>query len=415
MPYPCRHPAQPDDDGGGDFAVLDVIERGTCVEDKDTADLTNNLINPAIQTFEYDNNWFMNQNNYALMGAMAGFIFTNNREGYNQRVEWFTVNRAAKDQGFNGSIKQLFRLIDTNAATGEKLDKPVVQQVEMGRDQAHGAGDLTNAAIISRMLLAQGTKLDPVNGTVSTADNAVGPYEFLSDRILAAGDYFWQYMLGYDTPWVPVPYAISPDGTVRGLYYNLADSYRGRMNTAQFWDLYYYYTYVKGVNLAEKAPYFYEAFKKRIPSNYYYQGTLQQAWESPDGGADFWLYIPKEAEAEGASNLPKEQPNPALVELEDRYTAFDGNSSTKQEGSDSYVEFNATAQGSNRRSERVLCEPDRVTSHRLEVPHQRHRHGAIEQGNRLEAVLYVNAAGYEGPVEIYHLRHGDQQCILWPA
>ena len=216
----------------------------------------------------------------------------------------------------------------------------------MGRDQAHGAGDLTNAAIISRMLLAQGTKLDPVNGTVSTADNAVGPYEFLSDRILAAGDYFWQYMLGYDTPWVPVPYAISPDGTVRGLYYNLADSYRGRMNTAQFWDLYYYYTYVKGVNLAEKAPYFYEAFKKRIPSNYYYQGTLQQAWESPDGGADFWLYIPKEAEAEGTSNLPKEQPNPALVELEDRYTAFDGNSSTKQEGSDSYVEFNATAQGS---------------------------------------------------------------------
>ena len=42
--------------------------------DKDTADLTNNLINPAIQTFEYDNSWFMNQNNYALMGAMAGFI-----------------------------------------------------------------------------------------------------------------------------------------------------------------------------------------------------------------------------------------------------------------------------------------------------------------------------------------------------
>ena len=51
-------------------------------------------------------------------------------------------------------------------------------------------------------------------------DNAVGPYEFLDDRILAAANYFWQYMLGYDTPWVPVPYSISPDGTVRGIYQN---------------------------------------------------------------------------------------------------------------------------------------------------------------------------------------------------
>ena len=51
----------------------------------------------------------------------------------------------------------------------------IVQHVEMGRDQAHGGGDLTNAAIISRMLLAQGTKVDPVDGTVSTQDNAVGP------------------------------------------------------------------------------------------------------------------------------------------------------------------------------------------------------------------------------------------------
>ena len=52
--------------------------------------------------------------------------------------------------------------------TGEKLDQPYVQHVEMGRDQAHGGGDLTNAAIISRLLLAQGTKVDPVDGTVST-------------------------------------------------------------------------------------------------------------------------------------------------------------------------------------------------------------------------------------------------------
>ncbi|HTG70110.1 MAG TPA: discoidin domain-containing protein [Candidatus Udaeobacter sp.] len=314
--------------------------------DKDTADFTNNLINPVIETFQHENNHFMNQHNYPLLGAMAGYIFTENRERYNEAVEWATVNKTAVNQGFNGSIKQLFRLVDTNAATGEKLDKPVVQHVEMGRDQAHGAGDLTNSAILSRMFLAQATKVDPVEGTVSTADNAVGYYEFLDDRFLTAADFFWKYMLGYETSWVPVPFSTHPDGTTWGIYQKFSDSYRGRTNTALFWDMYYYYTYVKGVNVAEKAPYFYEAFTKRSPSNYYYKGAFSQAWDSVDGGGDFWVYIPKEAESEGAKYLPKEQPNAALVEPEERYTAFDDNTATVQEGNISYVEFMATPEGS---------------------------------------------------------------------
>ncbi|MBD2867131.1 OmpL47-type beta-barrel domain-containing protein [Paenibacillus arenilitoris] len=313
---------------------------------KDTADFTTNLIQPVIETFQHDNDHFMNQHNYPLLGAMAGYIFTDNRERYDEAVEWATVNKTAGNQGFNGSIKQLFRLVDTNAATGEKLDEPVVQHVEMGRDQAHGAGDLTNAAILSRMFLAQGTKVDPADGTVSEEDDAVGYYEFLDDRVLAAADFFWQYMLGYDTPWVPTPFSIFPDGSVKGIYHKFSDSYRGRMNTAQFWDMYYYYTYAKGVNLAEKAPYFHEAFAKRIPSNYYYQGSLRQAWESPDGGGDFWLYIPKEAEAEGAKYLPAEQTSDALVEAEDRYTAFDPHTATVQEGGGAFVRTTATEQGS---------------------------------------------------------------------
>lgn len=314
--------------------------------DKDTEDFTNNLINPVIETFLHENNHFMNQHNYPLLGAMAGYIFTENTARYEEVVEWSTVNKTAVNQGFNGAIKQLFRLVDTNAETGEVLDEPVVQHVEMGRDQAHGAGDLTNSAILSRMFLAQGTKVDPVEGTLSTEEDAVGYYEFLDDRFLAAADFFWKYMLGYETEFVPTPFSIAADGTVKGIYYKFSDSYRGRMNTAQFWDMYYYYTYVKGIDLSEKAPYFYEAFKKRIPSNYYYQGSLKQAWESVDGGGDFWIYIPAEAESEGATYLPKEQTSAALVEIEDRYTSFDNYSATLQEGADSYVEFNATAEGS---------------------------------------------------------------------
>lgn len=312
--------------------------------DKDTADFTNNLVTPVIETFQHNNNHFMNQHNYPLLGAMSGYIFTNNRERYNEAVEWFTVNKTAQNQGFNGSVQQLFRLIDTDASTGQKLQEPVVQHVEMGRDQAHGGGDLTNSVIISRLLLAQATKVDPLNGTVSTAANAVGPYEFLNDRILAAANYFWQYMLGYDTPWVPSVFS-SVNGKIKGIYQRLSDSYRGRMTTANFWDLYYYYTYIKGVDLKEKAPYYYEAFTKRLPTQFYHQGSLQNNWDNVDGGGDFWLYLPAAAAAEGAANLPKEQPSSALVELEDRYTAFDNRSATRHEGNGAYVEVKANSQG----------------------------------------------------------------------
>ncbi|MDF2645596.1 MAG: hypothetical protein K0Q73_1401, partial [Paenibacillus sp.] len=167
--------------------------------DKDTADFTNNLITPVIETFQHTNYRFMNQHLYPLIGAMAGYIFTGNKDRYKEGVEWFTVNKTVVDQGQNGAIKQLFRLVDKNDLTGEPVNPPVVQHVEMGRDQAHGAGDVTNAEILARLLLAQGTKVDPVEGTVSLAPNAVGPYEFLNDRILDAAEYFAKFMIGYDT------------------------------------------------------------------------------------------------------------------------------------------------------------------------------------------------------------------------
>ena len=303
--------------------------------DKDTADFSTNLINPVIETFQHTNYRFMNQHLYSLLGAMSGYIFTGNRDRYNEGVEWFTVNKTAVDQGQNGAIKALFRLVDTNALTGEKVDPPVVQHVEMGRDQAHGAGDITNAEILARLLLAQGTKVDPVEGTVSTAPNAVGPYEFLDNRILKAADLFGRFMLGYDTPWIPVAAHTDANGNPTIIYKDISGAYRGRIG-GNVYDLYYYYKYQAGVNMEAAAPYFAEMFAKRLP---FY-------WESPDGGADYWLYIPKEAEAEGAQYLPKPVTDGNLREVEDRYTSFDGNSVTKQEGDISFVEIKATEEGS---------------------------------------------------------------------
>jgi hypothetical protein len=285
--------------------------------EQDTAQLTQNLVDPMISTFMNYNGWFMNQNDFALLGAMSGYIFTNNREGYNQRVEWFTVNSTAPNQGWSGSIKQLARLVDTNAKTGEKLEKPVVQLVEMGRDQAHGAEDVNLFVNISNMMMAQRTKVDPVDGTVSTRPNAVGPYEFLNDRILAAADSFCRYMLGYGTPWVPVAHNISPQGEVRGIYPRLSDQYRGRMTTFGFWHLYFYYAYVRKVKVAQAAPYLYEAYAKRI-------SNLD------------WLSLPAAAAAEGAS-LVLEPSQPDTVEVARRYTAQGGKIGIAKEGKDRFV------------------------------------------------------------------------------
>ncbi|WP_186327687.1 discoidin domain-containing protein [Paenibacillus xylanexedens] len=303
--------------------------------DQDTADFSNNLIYPVIDTFQHHNGYFMNQHLYPLLGAMSGYIFTGNRDRYNEGVEWFTVNETAVDQGQNGSIKQLFRWVHTNIVTGEAVVPPRVQHVEMGRDQAHGAGDLTNVEILARLLEAQETKVDPVAGTVSTAENAVNAYEYLDQRILKAADYFAQFMLGHDTPWTPVAAHTDADGNPTIIYKELAEGYRGRIG-GNVYGLYYYYKYAVGLDMEEKAPYYADMFKKRLP---FY-------WESPDGGADYWMFIPEEAATEGATTLPKVSTNADWNEIEHRATSLDSHSEIKQEGETSFVEITATEEGS---------------------------------------------------------------------
>ncbi|CAN7356564.1 discoidin domain-containing protein [Pseudoduganella sp. LjRoot289] len=302
--------------------------------DADTTSLTNNLIVPATETFNYSNSHFMNQHLYPLLGSMAGYIFTGNRARYNEAVEWFTVNATAVDQGKNGAIKRLLRLVDTNDLTGEAVSPPVVQLVEMGRDQAHSSGDVTNMDILARTLMAQGTKVDPVNGTPSTAANAVGPYEFLSDRILDAADYWGRYMLGYDTPWVPTAAYSNADGTPNIVYKALSSGYRGRL-TMNTWGSYYYYKYTRGFDMDQRAPYFTEAYRRR---NFY-------NWDSVDGGGEFWFYIPAAAEAEGSQFLVRPIVEP-LREFEDRFTALDSNSVAMSDATAKYARVTATAAGS---------------------------------------------------------------------
>ena len=300
--------------------------------EQDTQNFTNNLIVPVTETFNHTNWRFMNQHTYPLLGSMSGYIFTGNRARYNEAVEWFTVNKTAVDQGQNGAIKPLFRLVDKNDLTGEAVT-PMVQHVEMGRDQAHGGGDITNVGILARLMNAQGTKVDPVEGTASTASNAVGPYEFLNDRILDASDYFARYMLGNATPWTPTASHTDANGTPTVVYRDLAPSYRGRL-TSSTWEPYYYYKYVKGVDMEQRAPYLSRMFALRTSYN----------WAGPDGGGDYWLFIPAAGESEGAQLLKKPIVEP-FREVEDRYTVVEGEATAMQDETTSFLRVNTTSAG----------------------------------------------------------------------
>lgn len=313
-------------------SAAELLRYTSCGEDEeypwtetDTQAFNQNLVMPAIETYMSSPDHFMNQHNYPLLGSMAGSIFMDDQALYEEKVEWYTVNDTAKDDGFNGSISRLLRWVGQNDKTGEPIDTPHVQLTEMGRDQAHAGGDLTNIATLARMLLAQDTKVDPVHGTVSTSEDAVGPYEFLDDRILQAADYFWQYMLGYDTEWTPIAYAISPDGTIRDTYNSISPSYRGRYVTASVWEVYWYYKFTLGEDVESMAPYLSEAYAMRPPPLYHRGGGVGNAWDIRDGGGDRWLFAPPESAGE-ATYQPGD--SPTEYEIEQRYTDLNGTAET---------------------------------------------------------------------------------------
>ncbi|NUS83075.1 MAG: hypothetical protein HOY75_10045 [Streptomyces sp.] len=396
--------------------------------DADTRAFTDNLVVPVIKTFQNDNNHFMNQHSYPLMGAMAGAIFMDDADLYKRSVEWFTVNATAKDQGFNGSVARLFRWVDTNDATGKPIKNPHVQHTEMGRDQAHGGGDLTNAAIISRMLLAQQTKVDPVDGTISKAANAVGPYEFLDNRILAAANYFWRYMLGHDTPWTPMAYAISPDGTIRDTYNHISYAYRGRYNTASFWDIYYYYAFTRGEDVKKLAPYFAEAYAKRNGPLFYYGGSLSNAWDNVDGGGDSWLFAPASAAGQTVPPLPD---SPTVLEVEKKYTSLSGDVEHRTDGDTGYVRMSAAGHGSEiaylsgsskkqllafrvRTDGEVRLRLDRHDDRTILVPDTGGKWRYVMYPQSIGDILFIKATG-NGTIDIDHINTNAADELTPPA
>ena len=265
--------------------------------DRDTTDFSANFVVPAVQTFDYGNAWYMNQGTLPLLGAMAGYIFTDNRARYDQGVEWFSVNSTAPNQDVNGALASMYRLIEKSDPRNP-YGFSFVNHIEMGRDQAHAADDVLTLTTLARIVATQKTRLDPVAGTVSTAANAVDPYAFLGDRLLAGSNAFVGFMMGYSVPWIDI--------TQQGG--SLAQSYRGRWSNSLN-ELYRIYTYQEHVDVAKVAPYIEQQFEQRDGPLYYNfnvneVGTavgsdgLQSFWGGTLTGDDYWLSIPAAAKGE---------------------------------------------------------------------------------------------------------------------
>ncbi|KRF41857.1 LamG-like jellyroll fold domain-containing protein [Paenibacillus sp. Soil787] len=229
----------------------------------DTQNLTN-AMNLCTVTYNA-HSFFMNQHQFTVGGTMARAIFTNDLQLYAEAVEATTVNSAGQPGGRNGSIQYEMRMMTTNEITGAALAPSDyhVQEMEMGRDVGHSYDDVAGLSTLAQMIYAQGTKVDPVNGTMSTAANAVNVFNFLDDRLLAGTTYILKYHLGYDVLWTP---AYSDGYTTGAAHYDQinADG-RGRID-AFYSVLYNYYKYIEQRDMTqEKYKYLAYAYETRMP------------------------------------------------------------------------------------------------------------------------------------------------------
>lgn len=228
----------------------------------DTTNLTNMM---DIFSATYNaHSFFMNQHQFTVGGTMARAIFKNDYALYADAVEASTVNSAGDVGGRNGSIKYQMRWMTKNELTGASLAPADyhVQEIEMGRDVGHSYADVAGLSTLAQMIYAQGTKVDPTTGTMSTAANAVNVFNFLDDRLLAGTTYVIKYHLGYDELWTP---AWANQASNIQYYERINADLRGRID-AFFSVLYNYYKYIQQVDMTqEKYKYLAYVYETRMP------------------------------------------------------------------------------------------------------------------------------------------------------
>lgn len=322
--------------------------------ERDQQRIEDNLVRPVLDTFLYSQNRLWNQHLYGVIGMVSAAIFLDDAELYAERVEWFTVNAGYESEhtinggDVNGSLASLFRVIDS----GDPLNpygKDFVQHVEMGRDQAHAEGDVDLLAALARIVHNQGTEIDPADGTVSTAPDAVSPYEFLDNRILEGGDVFAAYMMGEEPPYIDTS----------GGSGKLSEAYRGRLREPLN-ELYYQYEYVAGVDVEEEAPFVAELHEHGDGPLYRFGTGVSNFWNEAGSdftGAEYWVAFPPELAEENVT-VPSAGDGPELPLERFGHTLGRGAKQRTDDAGESFVRLDARRDDAEVAVRRVVY-PDR--------------------------------------------------------
>ncbi|MCH7231206.1 discoidin domain-containing protein [Glycomyces sp. L485] len=265
-----------DDSTPGEHEGYDVVWSA-----EDDEKLLGNFADPIVDVFNYSNERWMNQHNFGLYGRIATAIYFDDAEGYAKGVEWFTVN-STYDGYDNGAMAPQMPYIEADDPLNP-YGEGFVQVREMGRDQAHGETNIDNFAALARFLDVQDTLVDPGDGTVSTADDAVTAYNFLGNRLLEGADAFYGFMMGAPTRWIDER---ETGGT-------LSQAYRGRVFNPLS-ELYYQYAYREGVDVEAEAPHLAE-LHSRMDGPFYQYGTgTRNFWAPGDKSVEYWVAFPPE-------------------------------------------------------------------------------------------------------------------------
>lgn len=257
---------------------------------QDDGKLLTNLAEPIVNVFNFSNKKWMNQHNFGLYGRIATAIYADDVKGYAKGVEWFTKN-STYDGYDNGALGVQIQQIAADDGLNP-YGYGFTQVREMGRDQAHGETNIDNFAALARFLEVQGTEVDPVDGTVSTAGDAVSAYRFLGNRLLHGADAFYRFMMGAWTPWVDE----------RGTGGTISQAYRGRIFNPLS-ELYYQYTYAEGVDVEAEAPYLAE-LHRRMDGPFFRYGTgTQNFWAPGDKSIEYWVAFPPELAGTGPTSV----------------------------------------------------------------------------------------------------------------
>lgn len=285
----------------------------------------------------YDATWFwMNQHSFNVLGMMGESIFTNDAEMYGKAVERTLVNTEGEHGGRNGSVKYQIRKMTKNDLTGETLKEPNIQLMEMGRDQGHAYGNLGGLSELVASIYAQGTLVDPEDGTISTAENAVNPFEFQDDRLLAGASYLAKYHLGYEVTWIPADSGVS-SSSPNGIYKSI-NGYPWKGNLSNYYGIVYnYYKYIAKADMnQEKYRYVADAYESIMPEG---------------ASGDFialstLMFTPEAAAADGISRKKDFSGDTGTISQTEYFSALRrGSAQVMKEGDTAFVRADATGEG----------------------------------------------------------------------